>query len=91
MIEVSVTLVSAIDGRRTKLALMHIANDGITTLNNQRYGTYSAVAYRGRGFRLDRLTPIKKATIMRWPREAYHVWNLVRACLTSLGYTQGQK
>lgn len=91
MIEVSVTLVSAVNGSRTQLALMHIANDDGETRDNPRFGTYNAVTYRGRGAQLERLTPIKHGRVVHWAREAYHVWNLVRAALTDLGYTDGQK
>lgn len=91
MIEVSVTLISAVDGKRTQLGLMHIANDAAETVYNPRFGSYDAVSYRGRGKQLERQSPIKRGKVVHWPREAYHVWNLVRMCLTSLGYTQGQQ
>jgi hypothetical protein len=90
MIEVSVTLISAVDGRREQLALVHITNEGTETVHNPRFGSYAAVSYRGRGAQLEKLSPIKRGKVVHWPREAYHVWNLVRMCLTSLGYTQGQ-
>jgi hypothetical protein len=91
MIEVSVTLISAVNGQRTQLALMHIANDDKETHLHPRFGTYNVISFRGRGAQLERQVPIKRGRVVHWAREAYHVWNLVRAALTDLGYTDGQK
>lgn len=85
MIIVKVELHSAITGRITELARMRIANDG--TEANPRKGNYDAVTFRGRDSRaLDAGSVQRHAHVHDWPRQQLHVWNLVQACLTLMGY-----
>lgn len=85
MIIVKVELHSAITGHVTELARMRIANDG--TEANPRKGNYDAVTFRGRDTQaLDRGAVQRFAHVADWPRQQLHVWNLVQACLTLMGY-----
>lgn len=88
MIVVSVRLRSAIHASRDReLARMHIANDGEYTLTNPRFGRYDGVTFRGRDREaLDDEVTQKRGTVDHWPREAFHVWNLVAAMLSAMGY-----
>lgn len=92
MIRVTVTLISAINGSHTELARMDIANDGIASNRNFRYGDYEGQTYRGRDkSALDKGTISKQGSLKNFPRLQLHVWNMVYAMLHSMGYTQGIK
>lgn len=83
MIVVRVELWSAVTGRKTELARMHICNVGGT---NTR-GDYEAVAFRGRDAEtLNKLVPQRCGEVKNYPRLAMHVWTLVGRALKSMGY-----
>ena len=87
MIRVTVELMSAIDGSTTELARMIIANDGDTTTTNPRLGSYVGATMIGRNTAaLDRGTVSKRGKIINWRRQDFHVWNLVRRMLETMGY-----
>lgn len=91
MIRVSVTLISAINGSQTELARMDIANDGVATNNDYRYGDYNGQTYIGRDKdRLDKGTISKQGSLKNWPRLQFHVWNMVFHMLKDMGYTSGK-
>lgn len=88
MIIVRVELHSAITGKITELARMRIVNDESGTLTKRNY---SGTSFRGRSKDdLDKKTIMKQGQLHNWPSAQFHVWNLVRAMLTQLGYTNGQ-
>ncbi len=89
MIRVCVYLLSAISPDRSReLARLDIWNDGETTADNDRRGTYHAQSYRGRSTEeLDKAIPMKRASVGNWPRHDLHIWNLVRLTLEFMGYT----
>lgn len=88
MIIVKVELLSAITGKTTELARMHIVNDGSGSAN---WGNYSGIIYRGRSKeQLDKATIMRIGKLNNWPRLQLHVWNLVAKMLKELGYTKGQ-
>lgn len=90
MIRVTVELISANGPAHNRtLARMDIANMGDDT--NPARGNYRGVTYRGRDKQLDKQNVMKNGRVMNWPREAYHVWNLVATMLRTMGYTNGQK
>lgn len=92
MIVVRVELWSAIDGRKTELARMHIANDGRATIGNPRLGDYQGETFIGRDrTALDKGRVSKRGTVRGWRRHDFHVWNLVAAMLADMGYRQGQR
>jgi hypothetical protein len=87
MIVVRVELWSAVNGSRRELARMRIANDGETTLRDLKLGTYRGETLRGRSSAaLDAGAVQRKGKVQDWPREALHVWNLVAAMLSAMGY-----
>lgn len=86
MIIVSVRLLSAITGQEIEFARMHICND---SSGSARRGNYIGEAFIGRDTAaLDRGTVSKSARVDNYPRQALHVWNLVRQMLTNMGYTK---
>jgi hypothetical protein len=86
MIVVRVELVSAINGRVTELARMHIANDGAGTA---ALSNYDGKTFIGRSTEaLDRMTVSRRGRIENWPRQRFHVWNLVARMLSEMGYTK---
>lgn len=88
MIIVKVELHSANTGQVTELARMDICNEGTMTIPSK--GNYVAMTFRGRSKEaLARRTVMKSTHLLNWPREAYHVWNLVCKMLIQMGYTQG--
>lgn len=88
MIIIKVELHSAITGKVTELARMRIIND---ETGNMTRRNYIGQTYRGRNTKdLDKYTIMKGAALKNWPSAQFHVWNLVRAMLTQLGYTNGQ-
>lgn len=93
MIRVTVELLSAIHPSRNRvLAMMDIANDGEASLENPRFGTYTGEAYRGRDREaLEKRSVSKRGVVRNWPREAFHVWNLVARMLESMGYDKGAR
>jgi len=92
MIVVTVTLHSAIDGRKEVLAESIIYNDGT---GNRTKGNYKALAIRkGIDFREDKGKPagwlekhvIRRGEVKGYNRVSDHVWNLVAQALTAMGY-----
>lgn len=88
MIRVTVELVSAVTGKTTELARMHIINNGA---GDNSIGHYDGITFRGRSKKqLDKLTAMHTARVFNWPRQRLHVWNLVAKMLKELGYTKDQ-
>lgn len=84
MIVVRVELHSAITGQRTELARMEICNQGSGSVS---LGDYAARTLRGRGeASLNQGALSRSTTLDRWPRQKLHVWNLVAALLSGMGY-----
>jgi hypothetical protein len=84
MIVVRVELHSANTGQKTELARMEICNDESGTLQRRNY---IARVLRGRSAeQLDRRVVQRQDTLKDWPSEALHVWNLVAALLSRMGY-----
>lgn len=84
MIVVRVELWSARTGEKTELARMEIANDGSSggSLRN-----YIGRTLRGRSTaQLNSRQMQRQGAIKGWPSERVHVWNLVAAMLTQMGY-----
>lgn len=87
MIVVRVELWSAIDGSKTELARMHICNDGRRTIANARLGDYTGQTFVGRdSATLDKGRVSKSGEVRDWRRHDFHIWNLVRRMLESMGY-----
>lgn len=91
MIRVSVSLISAVNGKVTELARMDICNDGSGERNHMHYDgeavLFEGTSYIGRdSTALDRGTVSKRGRITNWPSERLHIWNLVRAMLVNMGY-----
>lgn len=85
MLVVKVELWSAIDGRHTELARMHIANDGQS--DNANFSDYNVATLRGRDAAAF-VVPVyqRKGRVLHHARLAQHVWNLVAKALTALEY-----
>lgn len=92
MIVVTVHLASAVDGRLQQLARMHICNDGEATLRNPRLGDYVGETFVGRDAEtLAQGRVSKRGEVRGWRRHDFHVWNLVRRMLESMGYDKGAR
>lgn len=92
MIVVRVELWSAVDGSKTELARMHIANDGRATQQNPRLGDYMGETFVGRSAdALNQGRVSKRGAVRGWRRHDFHIWNLVRAMLDDMGYRQGRR
>lgn len=92
MIVVRVELWSAVDGRKTELARMHIANDGRRTMTDPRRGDYVGETFVGRdSAALDKRRVSKRGAVPGWRRHDFHIWNLVAAMLDDMGYRQGRR
>lgn len=92
MIVVRVELWSAIDGSKTELARMHIANDGRATVQNPRLGDYTGETFVGRtSADLAKGRVSKRGEVRGWRRHDFHIWNLVAAMLENMGYRQGRR
>lgn len=90
MIVIKVELWSARTRQKVELARMHINNQETASLENPRFGDYVGKTFKGRSSeQLNKLTVMKATLINHWPREAYHVWNLICKMLIQMGYTQG--
>ena len=88
MIVVRVELWSAITGKKTELARMHITNDAS---GNLTWRNYIVQTFKGRSKeQLDKLSIQRTAGVLNFPSPRVHVWNLVRKSLTQLGYTDAQ-
>jgi hypothetical protein len=86
MIIVRVELLSAITGKTTELARMHICNDGTGSATR---GNYEGVSFIGRDTAaLDRRRASKHGKVSNYPRQSVHIWNLVARMLQAMGYTQ---
>jgi hypothetical protein len=87
MIVVRVELLSAVTGRTTELARMHICNEG----GDDNLGDYGVYVMRGRdASSLNRLWVDRRfariGQVLRHPRLREHVWNLVGKALHATGY-----
>ncbi len=86
MIRVRVELISAVTGKTTEIARMHITNTGGGTL---KLGNYFGETFRGRDAdTLSKCTVSKPGKVANYPRLQLHVWNLVRRMLDNMGYTK---
>lgn len=84
MIVVRVELHSAVTGRVSELARMHICNDGAGTATK---GDYTAETLRGRSKDdLDRRRVQRSGRVLNYPRLSIHVWHLVARSLVAMGY-----
>lgn len=89
MIVVRVELHSAITGRVTELARMHLANQIVRTTENHHFGDYAVKTFIGRNAKsLDKLRVQREGVVDNYPRLRLHVWNLVTRALCGLGYTK---
>jgi hypothetical protein len=91
MIVVRVELWSAINGAKTELARMVIANDGAASSANHRKGDYNVATVRGRSKEaLDQALQDRSfnrtGKVVGHNRLREHVWNLVAKALSSTGY-----
>lgn len=87
MIVVKVELWSAINGSKVELARMHICNDGEASMTNHRLGDYTGETFVGRdAATLAKGRVSKRGAVRNWRRHDFHVWNLVRRMLESMGY-----
>lgn len=85
MIVVRVELHSAVTGKVTELARMHVANVGGTA----QLGDYDVAVLRGRSrAALDQLKVQRRGRVEKYPRLKLHVWNLVLRALVAAGYGQ---
>lgn len=83
MIVVRVELHSAITGKVSELARMHICNVGGTATK----GDYHCETLRGRSKAdLDKRVQQRVGNVMNYPRLAIHVWHLVARSLVAMGY-----
>lgn len=94
MLIVRVELLSAITGKTTELARMHICNDGTST--SARVSDYDVHTLRGRsGEDLDQSwrnkTYTREGKVLKHRRLDLHVWHLVGKALTAMGYGEGSK
>ncbi len=67
---------------------MHICNraDAICT---RTQGSYDVTTFRGRSEEaLSKLVPMHRGEVLKHPRLALHVWNLVRKALEAAGYNK---
>lgn len=92
MLVVKVELHSAITGRVTEIARMMIHNIGG---GSRTVGHYGVEIYRGRdaatlGKAMRTRKVFKAGAVMDHPRQAEHVWNLVRKALSATGYDKPQ-
>ncbi len=86
MIIVRVELLSAVTGKSTELARMHIANDGAGTAT---LGNYEGQTFIGRNkWALDQMRVSKSGRVENYPRERLHVWNLVARMLKAMEYNK---
>lgn len=84
MIIVRVELWSAVTGKTTELARMHIANTGAGT---PARGNYEGTTFRGRtAAALAKLLVSREGGVENYPRQQLHVWNLVARMLSAMGY-----
>lgn len=85
MIVVRVELWSAVTGKVTELARMHVSNVGGTMASRNYHGE----AFTGRSTEaLDRHHVQREGDVASWPSQRVHVWNLVAAMLKSMRYGQ---
>jgi hypothetical protein len=83
MIVVRVELHSAINGRVTELARMHVCNEG----GDQQLGDYGVYVLRGRSKEaLDQRQVQRRGRFGKYPRLRLHIWNLVLCALVAAGY-----
>ena len=84
MIVVRVELWSAVTGRKTELARMHICNDATGTARRRNYVAQTFVGRSAEA--LAKLRVSRKGALRDWPSQDVHVWNLVGAMLEAMGY-----
>lgn len=83
MIVIRVELYSAVTGKVSELARMHIANIGGTATK----GDYDVQTLRGRSKTdLDRGSVQRTGKVINYPRLSIHVWHLVARALVAMGY-----
>jgi len=83
MLVIRVELWSAINGKKTELARMHLWNDG--TEPSEKLGNYEGRALRKPKFDPTH-TPVRAGKVKGYPRQSLHVWHLVARMLQSMGY-----
>lgn len=90
MIIIRVELHSAINGSITELARMKISNTGYNHITDTNHN-YKCQTFRGINKEtLNKETVERYSNINNWPRERYHIWNMVAKALKNMGYNQGQ-
>lgn len=83
MIVIRVELWSAVTGKVSEIARMHICNTGGTV----ERGDYVAETFKGRSATaLSRRLVQRCGNVRDHPRLKQHVWNLVAKALKSMGY-----
>ncbi len=82
MIVCKLELHSARTGEVTTLGRIHIANDGIRTLEDPDRGTYSGKSFRKGNPNLVTRT----GKVEDYARNAYSPWTLLRKMLEAMGY-----
>ncbi|API58901.1 hypothetical protein BSL82_05890 [Tardibacter chloracetimidivorans] len=83
MIVIRVELWSAVTGKVSEIARMHICNTGGTV----ERGDYVAQTFKGRSSdTLSRRQIQRSGNVRDHPRLTQHVWNLVAKALKSMGY-----
>jgi hypothetical protein len=92
MLVIKVELWSAITGKKTEIARMHIANTGEDTSGGKRRRyNYTCKTLRGRSAKeFEKRTVQRCGMILDYYRNQ-HVWNLVYRALNNMGYGGGKK
>lgn len=80
MIIVTIHLLSARNGKASKLGELHISNDGIRTQENPNRGTYSAELKRAPRFQSN----TRETVVENWPRLNKTVWQLLQKALNQM-------
>jgi hypothetical protein len=78
VIVIKVELHSAITGKVSEIAKMHIFNDGT---GDRRTGNYTGIV-----FRKDTGAATRDGKVLGYKRLNLHVWNLIARMLQSMGY-----
>jgi hypothetical protein len=82
LIIITIELWSAITKKRTKLAEMHIANDGTGTAT---VGSYDGKVLRAPNFHPE-VNVTRRGRVENYPRQAVTVWNLLARMLKEMKY-----
>ncbi len=84
MLVIKIELWSAITGKKTELARMHICNTGE---GDKEHGNYIGKTFRGRSKKqLDKMTVSRSGEISNWSRQRNNVWKLIAKMLNQMGY-----